>query len=388
MNLLDVLIIVVAVMAAVGGYRLGFLARAISWAGMLVGIFVASLLLPPLLRSMHRSADRSQLFLVAVLIIIALAFAGLVLGLFIGGHLLMGMRGRFTRRLDEAAGAVAGVLGVVVALWFLLPAMAAVPGWTAREARASVVAREVHGFLPAPPDTAQSLRRLVGDVYPDVFGALHPAPDLGPPPAATGLSQQEAQTIATSTVKVVGQACRLIQSGSGFVVAPGLVATNAHVVAGEHSTFVYASDGSRLDGTVVAFDPNRDLALISVPSLDRPVLRLAAPAVGDAGGVFGHPEGGPLTVSPFKVGDITRAVGTDIYDRHRTERSVLILASQLAPGDSGGALVDPQGRVVGVAFAIAPDRPGVAYALSVSELNAVLAAPRGGAVSTGSCVAG
>lgn len=388
MNLLDVLIIAVAIMAAVGGYRLGFVARAISWAGMLLGIWVASLLLPALLRSVRSSADRPQLFLISVFVIIVLAFAGLVLGLVIGGHLLMGLRGRVARRVDEVAGAVAGVVGVALALWILLPAMAAVPGWTAREARSSVVAREIHGVLPAPPDTAQALRRLVGDVYPDVFGALHPAPNLGPPPAATGLTQGEAQRIATSTVKVVGQACRLIQSGSGFVVAPNLIATNAHVVAGERSTFVYASDGSRLDGTVVAFDPNRDIALVSVPGLDRPVLPRTGPAVGSSGGVFGHPEGGPLTVSPFKVGDITEAVGTDIYDRHRTERSVLILASQLAPGDSGGALVDAQGRVMGVAFAIAPDRPGVAYALNVTELDAVLSAPRGGAVSTGSCVAG
>jgi S1-C subfamily serine protease len=387
MNLLDLLIIAVAVMAAIGGYRLGFVARAISWAGMILGIYLASLLLPPILRAMHPGDHRPQLFLVAVAVIIVLAFAGLVLGLLIGGRLLMGLRGRVTRRVDEVAGAIAGVIGVVVALWFLLPAMAAVPGWTAREARASVVAREIHGFLPAPPDTAQTLRRLVGDVYPDVFGALHAAPDLGPPPAGTGLGQQDAQRIARSTVKVVGQACRLIQSGSGFVVAPDLIATNAHVVAGERSTFVESSDGRRLDGTVVTFDPNRDLALIAVPGLGRPVLPRAAAAQGDAGGVFGHPEGGPLTVSPFKIGDITQAVGTDIYDRHRTERSVLILASQLAPGDSGGALVDPKGEVVGVAFAIAPDRPGVAYALNVSELEAVLAAPRGGAVSTGGCVA-
>lgn len=386
MNTLDLIIVILAVLAAVGGYRLGFLARAISWAGMVLGIYLASRLLTPLLRSMRASTGQRALFLVAVIVVVGLAFAGLALGLLIGGRLLRGLRGRVTRRVDEVAGAVAGVVGVALAFWFLLPAMAAVPGWTARQARSSLLAKEVHNVFPAPPSSAQALRRLVGDVYPDVFGALHEAPNLGPPPAATGLTQAEAQRIAGSTVKVVGQACRLIQSGSGFVVAPGLIATNAHVVAGERSTFVDTSDGTQLDGTVVAFDPNRDLALISVPGLNRPVLPLGNPAIGASGGVFGHPEGGPLTLSPFQVGDITNAVGTDIYDRHQTQRSVLILASQLAPGDSGGALVNPQGQVIGVAFAIAPDRPGVAYALNTSELRAVLAAPHSTPVSTGGCV--
>ena len=103
--------------------------------------------------------------------------------------------------------------------------------------------------------------------------------------------------------------------------------------------------------------------------------------------VFVHPGGGPLRVVPFSVGDRVTATGTDIYDARKTERDVLILASDLHPGDSGSALVTPAGRVVGVAFAIAPDRPRVAYALAVPELRAVLAGPHGAAVPTGSCLA-
>jgi S1-C subfamily serine protease len=102
--------------------------------------------------------------------------------------------------------------------------------------------------------------------------------------------------------------------------------------------------------------------------------------------VFGHPGGGALRAAPFEVARTVQATGTDIYDRARIEREVLILAAGLQPGDSGAALIDPEGRAVGVAFAIAPDKPGVAYALDMSELDAVLAGDLSASVDTGPCL--
>jgi S1-C subfamily serine protease len=103
--------------------------------------------------------------------------------------------------------------------------------------------------------------------------------------------------------------------------------------------------------------------------------------------VFGHPGGGPLRIAPFQVGEEVQASGRDIYDRNRTERDVLILSASLAPGDSGAALIDGAGTVVGVAFAIAPDKPGVAYALSMDELNEVLTGDLTSEKDTGPCLA-
>src|SRR5690606_31685308 len=120
--------------------------------------------------------------------------------------------------------------------------------------------------------------------------------------------------------------------------------------------------------------------------LNRAALPLADTDVGGTGAVFGHPGGGPLRVAPYSVGREVTATGTDIYDQERTEREVLILAASLAPGDSGAGLVDPQGQVVGVAFAIAPDQPNVAYALDIEELQAVLAGNLSQAVATGPCL--
>ena len=173
-------------------------------------------------------------------------------------------------------------------------------------------------------------------------------------------------------MKVVGEACGRIQEGTGFVARPGLVVTNAHVVSGESRTTLERSDGARVDAVVVAFDPARDLAVLSAPALDRAG---AAARVGGArrpGRRVRAPGGGPLEASPFRVDRRIRAVGRDIYGSSRTERDVLVLAADLEPGDSGSALVSRDGRVVGVAFAIAPDRPGVAYALTPAEVRAVL----------------
>lgn len=385
MNPFDVVIVALALAAGVGGHRLGLVARALSWAGMALGLALAARALPALVERFHDAEPTGRL-LVAAGALLGGAFVGQALGLIVGAraHLALPLQGR---PLDRAAGAAAGVLGVLVAIWLLVPTMASVPGAAARLARGSVIARAIDERAPHPPDTLQTLRRLVGEgQFPEVFSALRPAPDVGPPPAESGLSPAVAATVVASTVKVEGQACGRVQEGTGFVVQPGIVVTNAHVVAGEDRTEVVRPDTTRVAATVVSFDPDRDLAVLAVPDVGAPPLPVGDITVGGAGAVFGHPGGGPLEISPFAVREEVEALGRNLYGSRDTRRQVLVLASELAPGDSGGPLVDPGGEVVGVAFAVAPDQPGTAYALAVEELAAALAAPRARAVDTGPCL--
>jgi S1-C subfamily serine protease len=391
MNLFDLIIIVLAIGAAIGGYRLGFLARALSWVGLALGLYVGARLVPRILRAVNPVSPGGRLA-VAALVLVGIGFLGQALGLVIGSRAHRVLPLGPLRQLDRVVGAGVGVVGVIVALWLLLPAIASVHGVPARAARNSAISRWVSAHLAQPPNTLESLRRLVGqDAFPQVFGSLHPGQVAGPAPGVNPLSAAVTATVAASTVKVEGQACDEIQDGSGFAVSPNLVATNAHVVAGEPNgqTAVILPSGRRAPATVVAFDANRDLALLSVPNLGEAPLTLAIGKQGQSGAVFGHPGGqASLAVTPALVSQEVTAVGRDLYDRNTTKRDVFILASALAQGDSGGALVSTTGSVIGVAFAIAPDAPGTSYALSTKELQAVLPTRSAAAVSTGDCLLG
>lgn len=385
MSLLDLAVLVLAVVAAVGGFRLGFVTRVISWIGMAIGLFVGVRVLPLVVERL-RGGDATWVLLAALGLLFGLALLGQALGLVIGNRLRpVGTEGRVTR-VDGVAGAVAGVLGVLVLVWLVVPLLDGISGWPSQQVRQSSTARFLADRLPAAPDSMQALRAVIGeDNFPQVFDALRPTPDLGPPPADSGLPPETVRRVARSVVKVEGIACSQIQDGTGFVVGPDLVVTNAHVVAGESDTSVLLDDNRRVSGTVVAFDPDRDLAVIRAGGLDRPALPVVASSTGATGGVFGHPGGAPLRIAPFEVARQLTAIGRDIYGTSVTRREVLELKSSLRPGDSGSALVNAQGAVVGVAFAIAPDKPEVAYALNTSELAPVLAGNLTGEVSTGPC---
>jgi S1-C subfamily serine protease len=387
-NLLDLIILAMLGMAAYGGYRLGFLARIFSWAGLAVGALVADRFLPDVV-GFFSSSDPQIRLLAAVSFLVGAAMLGQGLGLAVGSLLHAALPfGAGLRQGDRVAGSAVGGLGVLAAVWVLTPALAAVPGWTAQETRGSAVVEAIGSFAPDPPDTMQALRRFVADgAFPSVFNELRASPDPGPPPIE-GLPAEVHQRVVRSTVKITGEACRRIQEGSGFTALPDMVVTNAHVVAGEKVPRVVTLEGKRLDATVVLFDPRRDLAVLRVPGLGQDPLKVGKGKEGDTGAVYGHPGGADLRAAPAVISQKLIAVGRDIYDREETRRNIFVLGSNLRPGDSGGALIDKAGAVVGVAFAIAPDKPGTSYALTDDELRPVLttAGTATAAVGTGRCL--
>jgi S1-C subfamily serine protease len=385
-NALDLVIVALAAGAAIGGYRLGLVARATSWLGMVVGILAAARAVGPVARAIEGAGD-SRLVLAAAGLLVGGAFLGQAVGLLIGArlHYALPAEGN-ARQIDRSAGAVVGIVGVLLAVWLLTPALGAVRGDTARLARSSSITRFLAEALPQAPDTFGDLEDLVGGDFPSVFSGLDPAPDLGAPPPESGLTAEVQEAVARSTVKVEAAGCGRLQDGSGVVLGADLVVTNAHVVAGGDDVVVERHpDGEVVAATVVAFDPEADLAVLSVPGLERPALPMGDAEPGAFGAVFGHPGGGALTLSPYQVGEEVTATGRDIYGSNQTRRQVLFLAAELAPGDSGAALVDPTGSVAGIAFAIAPDRPQVAYALTIEEVQAVLGGPLA-PTGTGPCV--
>lgn len=387
MNLLDLLILLTLAAASVGGYRIGFLARIFSWAGLVIAVLIAERFLPDVV-SWFSSSDPEIRLMAAVAFLVGAAMIGQGLGLALGSVLHQSLPlAAGLRQGDRVVGAAVGGIGVLVGVWILTPAMAAVPGWTATATRQSAVARAVANLAPDPPDTMSALQNFITDGgFPSVFRGLQRSPDPGPPPI-DGLPEAIHRHVVESTVKVTGEACRRIQEGSGFAAGADVVVTNAHVVAGEEAPFVETYQGRRLRATVVVFDPDVDLAVLRVPDLGQQPLSVATARPGDTGAVYGHPQGGPLRAAPASISEQLTATGRDIYDRRDTRRDIFVLGANLRPGDSGAALVDVRGAVVGVAFAIAPDRPGVSYALSDKELRPVLAKVAGaGRTGTGRCL--
>jgi S1-C subfamily serine protease len=375
-NVLDVFLAIAMVSALIGGWRVGLVARVASWIGAAGGFLLALKLLPVVLRKFGEIAPTGRLFLTLGVLLVGAAIGG-ALGEAIGSALRRAVPPP-ARILDRTGGAFVGVVGLVIGLWLFLPIAAQVPGAAAQQARNSRILAAIDDVAPEPPDASRAVRSLVGDArFPDVFADLRPAPDIGPPPSEIPVAAAVVARAVQSTVNVEADGCGGRHEGSGFAAAENLIATNAHVVAGAERIRVRKPDGRLLAATIVLFDPARDLALLSVPRLGQAALPIESAEEGTPGAVLGYPGGqDTVRVAPAVIRREAPTRGRDIYNRRETTRQVLYLASELRPGDSGSALIDGEGRVIGVAFAIAPDRPGTAFALDDSELLTALAAPR------------
>ncbi len=384
-NLLDVGLLLAIAIAVATGLRLGFLARAASFLGLVAGIALATVTVP---YALSMTGGQPALRLFAGLLVLAVTVT-LVATSFqaVGLRLRRSVAGSPLSSIDRGAGALAGIALVLAMVWFLVPAASVVPGGVARQVRSSAVVDAVTSLTPPPPDTVQALRNLVATSrFPEVFADLQPAPDTGPPPEDIPIAAEVVDRATASTVNVETDGCGRRFEGSGFTVADGLVVTNAHVVAGADTVETRLPNGDVLTATVVVFDPERDLALLTVDGLGQAPLELATGEVGTVGAVIGYPGGQDTPrVAPAEVRDKRTALGRDVYGRDRTEREVLFLAAELRQGDSGAPVVDGDGRVVGVVFAISPDQATSSFALDRVELDAVLDAERSPG-DTGRCI--
>jgi S1-C subfamily serine protease len=376
-NLLDVALLLLVVVAIAGGLRLGFVARAASWIGLAVGVALATWTVPTALTLVEGGQPSVRMFtglvvLAVTVTIVASLFQAVVL------RARHSIASSSLSRVDRAAGAVAGVLAVIGLVWFLLPAASEVPGQISRQVRTSVLAGLVERATPEPPDAVRALRNLVDTSrFPEVFADLQPAPVSGPPPEQIPVDQAIVDRVTASTVNVEADGCGRRYEGSGFAVAPDTIVTNAHVLAGADAVRVKRPDGTVREATVVAFDGARDLAVLEVPDLGQEPLERAEAELGGDGIVIGYPGGQDVPrVAPTRVEDRRSAIGRDIYGRERTERQVLFLSADLQQGDSGSPVIDQQGRVTGVVFAISPDQPTSSFALDLAELEAILAVER------------
>jgi len=395
-NVLDIALAAVLVGYALIGHRQGFVVSVMSLVGFLSGGALGMWLLPILLKRWDSVANNGGLRTVVLIFwVFVLASVGQAIAVLLGSRLRRGMRVKPARVIDSVLGAMATVIAASVLIWFMAGAVrGGAPAPLAKAIGGSRVIQAIDRFVP--PQTAR-LFASFGSVldrqgFPRVFEGVQAEP-IAPvtPPDNQVASGSGIARAAASIVKITGvaESCNRGQEGSGFVVGPQRVVTNAHVVAGVTAEHVRVQGtGRSYDARVIVFDPKRDLAVLSVPGLPAPALTQgSALKRSDGAVVAGFPLDGPYRLDPARVRDLLKATGADIYGNPGAVREIYSLFAKVEPGNSGGPLLSPSGDVVGIVFAKSLDDNNTGYALTLAEARPVLeAAGRSFApVNTGGC---
>ena len=381
---LDWLILVFALLMGYWGYQQGLIVGVLSLSGFAIGAFLGGRLGPALLPEGSHSPYAPATALAGALLIggiLAVSLEGIALNV---RRRLLGARGR--RRgvaiAESSAGALLLVALALAMAWLFGAVALNAPG--AKDLRTAVQRSAILKALNNAFPPSSSLINVLHRIDPRV-AVQGPSPDVGAPDSKIA-QDPEVQSAGNSVVRVLGTACGLGVEGSGWIAAPGLVVTNAHVVAGESDTTVTpAGSGSSLDATPVHYDPENDLSLLHVDGLGGIPLSFAPDVEsGTPGAVLGYPENGPFTVTPARVGATGPVITEDSYGRGPITRELTALRGEVHSGNSGGPLVDANGRVMGTVFAATTQGKPGGYAVP-NDVVAQALSDSTGEVDTGPC---
>ena len=380
-------------LAAVHGLRLGALVQILTFGGFWLGFLLGAVVWVPLLHTSHDDATRA-IVIVGLVLMTASTFG--YMGRVLGTYSNVTLRRHHLGTVDAVLGVGVAIVAVLLSVW-LVAAVISSPNsrFTSLDSAVerSDILHSIDSLLPQAPSVFGDLQNFLNNQgFPQVFSTLTPPSTPSVVTPSTAATRALADPAAFSTVKVLGTACTNEQEGSGFVVGPGLVATNAHVVAGEPpgNTQVVVG-GLSYGATAIFFDPSFDLAVLRTNAPLGPALTMSPNLVsrGTPGALLGYPEDGPLAIDPAGVTEEITAPGKDIYNDGSVTRDVYAVDANVLPGNSGGPLMGPGGQVIGVVFSRSTVYPNVGYALtSPGVLARVQATLHHSAVSTGPCIAG
>jgi uncharacterized membrane protein required for colicin V production len=359
----DWVVIVVVALAGLYGISTGFLRGAFSLAGFAFGAYVGARLAPLIL------SDGSPY--VPVVALASAVLCGMLmrgLAAILAGALrtsigvIPGMR-----FLDRLAGLVLGLVAGVFLCWAIGAVLLYLPGETdlRRSVQESTILGEINDVVP-PERLLEELERV------DPIGVFLGPPAIVAPPDKGLATDPDVIRASKSVVRVTGIACGLGVEGSGWVAKPGLVVTNAHVVAGIDTPRVDVETGRAFVATVVAFDATNDLAVLRVRGLGAAPLVLADPERSTPVALVGYPRNGPLTRTPGRLGGTAQVLSRDAYGRGPVRRQMTTIRGAVEPGSSGGPGVDAQGHVRTTVFARRPRETG-GYGIPADLVRKILA---------------
>jgi len=375
-TVVDVIVLCWIAIAAAQGARRGLVANALGLAGFAAGAIVGSRLAARFLVG----GDRSTW----------LPVVGLV-GAIVGGLLVQRAAGTIAAALrpsilrgplavvDTAGGLALGAALGAALVWLVAVLAIEQPGLGLRnDVQSSTIMPALLRAVPASTVLNELARLDPLPVLPSIADRALPLP------LARTRGLPAVRRASLSVVRITGESCGLGVEGSGWVVRPGLVVTNAHVVAGEarSSTTV---DGE-LHATVVAMDVGNDIAVLRVPGLHKQPLRMASSDPSDTHvALIGYPHDGRRKIVSGTAGSPITALAADARGEHPHLRSMVPIRGDLEHGDSGGPVVAGNGRVVAMMFA-ADTAGGGGFGVPLSAIRAVLAGHLGQPVSTGGCI--
>jgi S1-C subfamily serine protease len=377
---IDWIIVAFAALMALQGSRSGFIVGVLSLAGFVAGAFVGTRVGPLLLPDGNSSPYAPLFGLMGAVLAGSVLAGGLEgVGLMVRRRLVIPGVGA----VDAGLGALLSVLIALAMAWLAGAILLQAPQASRdlrRDIQRSAILRRLNDVLPPSGVFLHALARF--DPFPSVSG-----PEARvPAPRAKIARDADVKRAAAGVVRVLGTACGLGIEGSGWIAKPGVVVTNAHVVAGEDDTVVQLQGiGPRLRAQAIAFDSKNDIAVLKVDGLGGRALPIApsAPVGGDAA-VLGFPRNGPYDVRAARIGQTRRVISQDAYGRGPVARVMLSLRGLVRHGNSGGPLVDAQGRVVGTVFAASAGARRGGFAVPDTVVQRILNGANG-SVDTGPC---
>ena len=368
-NLIDVLILVAALIGLANGYRRGFWLSLAQYVGLLIGVLAGAASARYVLDYLQ-IGNPSARPLGAALVLVIGGSLGSSIGFAVGEPIRRKiLRTGIHTSTDSVAGAALSGFAVLLMCWFLGISFSRGPvAQISQQIQRSVVLRSLDSIAPRPPAFLASVEQVLAGVqFPSVFAGLEP-PLPSPLPVPASVDKPGVNHAAQEVVKVSSVGCGGIVTGSGIPLGSGYVVTNAHVVSGTSSHSIQKPDGNMYHAEVVYFDPERDVAVLYAPGFTAPGLTFGSAGRGTQGAVIGYPGGAVESVVPAVVDGSVPAQGRDIYNQNLVTRQIFVLQARVRPGNSGGPLVDLEGRVLGMVFATSASDPNQAYALTDDEI--------------------
>lgn len=380
-NAVDVLVVLLVIAAAVSGFRQGLITALFTLVSAVAGAIAAVKLAPLAMDLVDDSAAKIAIGIACVVVGVGI---GEVVGSLLGRAISSRISWRPAQAVDRTLGIFGYSLAVLLVIWMVAVPLASVPWpWLSSTIRSSTVLGEVDKVMPDEArDLSTGLRQVFNDSgFPAILDPLAPTPgttEVSPPDtAATDNAAIAAAAPSILKVRAVSESCSRRMEGTGFVIGPHKILTNAHVVAGAARAGVEVGDDV-LTGSVVVYDPDLDIAVLDVPELSTgiPALTFAStPAsAGDDAVVAGYPLDGPYTLSPARVRTTIDLRGPNIYSSSTVTREVYTIRAQVRPGNSGGPLLAADGSVLGVIFGGAIDSEDVGFALTAAQVADVVQA--------------